>query len=321
MTSPYLDLPCRSVDEALRDRYSTEAMHMTDPIMILIAEEERLRTRAIAADQAGDEEAMETYDQAAGVLLDRIHATEPTSIENAAALLALQIGRPKGFPEERYELGDRVVAFLQRFARSGGGARPIATAPITPGEYFHCLVRLDGAEVDGYAEDRSGWICGRWNGEQWADDDGRIVHPTLWAPLPGRSDETRMSKEREGRAMKMQITDLPFVADVPEPGRRRKTRRCFWRVEPTGDYERDCITGHLYAINYMRYEIAHPGEPGFLPTIVQEMDMRQREPIASGIEVGFLSSISRASVHGLGAEVRQYNSVCRMAGFNPPLGE
>jgi len=60
----------------------------------------------------------------------------------------------------------------------GSGASPIATAPIAANrEFGPCLLWPTAT-----GEER--WVIGRWNGEEWCDDDCWVFAPTLWAPLP-----------------------------------------------------------------------------------------------------------------------------------------
>ena len=90
------------------------------------------------------------------------------------------------------------------------------------------------------------------------------------------------------------IESLPFVRDRA-PNSRTNMRRCFWHVEPTGEYDKDCRTGARFALDFLRYEAA--GEPGsgYLALIVK--DMPAGAP--TGIEVGFLQTIGYAAQFGL----------------------
>jgi hypothetical protein len=83
------------------------------------------------------------------------------------------------------------------------------------------------------------------------------------------------------------ISDLPFVVDCSDGAGRR-----FWCVEPTGDYEEDCDTGHRYALAYLHYQA---GEASALQWIVAAMP---REKL-TGIEIGFLSVVAHAAEAGL----------------------
>jgi hypothetical protein len=60
--------------------------------------------------------------------------------------------------------------------------RPIDSAPVKAGEEFGpCLLLAPSASFD---PPLTPWIMGGWDGENWYDLDGPIVHPTHWAPLP-----------------------------------------------------------------------------------------------------------------------------------------
>jgi hypothetical protein len=56
---------------------------------------------------------------------------------------------------------------------------PIDMAPIKPGEYFEPCLLTPGAGDE--------WTTGRWNGWEWADDDGNVLTPTAFALLPRRT--------------------------------------------------------------------------------------------------------------------------------------
>jgi len=87
------------------------------------------------------------------------------------------------------------------------------------------------------------------------------------------------------------IESLPFVEDrVPKS--QTDIRRCFWNVQPTGDYGEDCNTGQKFAIEYLRYQVSFDSG-GHLAFIVGHMP---RE--TTGIEVGFLSIIDIAAKSG-----------------------
>lgn len=70
-------------------------------------------------------------------------------------------------------------------------------------------------------------------------------------------------------------------------------------MSPSGDYAVDCRTGEEYAVAYLRYRAIDKCTAPSLPSIVadQTRDL-------SGIEVGFLSMIDYAEVHGLIAAER-----------------
>lgn len=82
---------------------------------------------------------------------------------------------------------------------------------------------------------------------------------------------------------------LPFVVDrkragLPPPT-GEQSPRCFWRVSPIGDYERDIETGNRLAVKYLD----RGGWPP-LQWIVADMP---RE--LTGVEVGFLRLIGLAA--------------------------
>jgi hypothetical protein len=84
------------------------------------------------------------------------------------------------------------------------------------------------------------------------------------------------------------VASLPFVADRA-PNSRSNLRRCFWNVQPTGNYNEDCHTGYGFAIEYLRYRQEREESTPLLPSIVHDMPKgREREPSHYGIEVGFL---------------------------------
>src|ERR1700722_16908709 len=96
------------------------------------------------------------------------------------------------------------------------------------------------------------------------------------------------------------IESLSFVLDRA-PHSRTNVNRCFWAVQPTGDYGHDCQLGGDLAIEYLRFQAEEarllPGSPhGDLGLIVQDMPSEH-----TGIEVGFLHLIDHAARHGLSA--------------------
>lgn len=69
--------------------------------------------------------------------------------------------------------------------------------------------------------------------------------------------------------------------------------RCFWNVQPTGNYGADSALGQKLALEYLDFEAADRGGPGHLQMIVNDMP----RPIG-GIEVGFLTLVSYAAAAG-----------------------
>ena len=97
------------------------------------------------------------------------------------------------------------------------------------------------------------------------------------------------------------ITTLPFVQD-------RDGTRCFWAVEPTGDYTADCRTGQEYALLFLDYSARSEGG-AILQLIVPDMPKEQ-----SGIEIGFLELVSFAAAAGLprAVSIMDYWHRCEM---------
>lgn len=92
---------------------------------------------------------------------------------------------------------------------------------------------------------------------------------------------------------------LPFTAHrdgklLPKPT-GDQLPRCFWHVQPTGDYAVDCRTGQQYALAYLDYEEGDVGGSGVLNLIVQDMP---RE--LSGIEHAFLQMVCFQAKAGKG---------------------
>jgi hypothetical protein len=76
-------------------------------------------------------------------------------------------------------------------------------------------------------------------------------------------------------------------------------RRCFWNVQPTGDFEEECKLGQRLAIEYLRYRRTDPHGHGELGFIVRDMP-----PDHTGVEVAFFHIIDRAAEAGLDAAER-----------------
>ncbi len=64
-------------------------------------------------------------------------------------------------------------------------------------------------------------------------------------------------------------------------------------VKSTGDYAADCVTGQRLALEYLAYEEADKGGPGYLPSIVADMPRK-----LTGIEVAFLGMVAYAAASG-----------------------
>ena len=88
---------------------------------------------------------------------------------------------------------------------------------------------------------------------------------------------------------------LPFVADLPEPDADGQ-RRCFWSVEPTDDFARDCATGGRYG-RLAVAEMARLGTGWLLQDIVWAM-VRQGDRRHKGLVLGFCAEVERALLAG-----------------------
>ncbi|HXW22031.1 MAG TPA: hypothetical protein VEK14_03915 [Rhodomicrobium sp.] len=93
------------------------------------------------------------------------------------------------------------------------------------------------------------------------------------------------------------ISMLSFVADrggeASSKSRRKPQRRCFWRVDATGDYGRDCKLGTRLALEYLTFEEADRDGGGILQCIVADMP---RE--LTGVEIAFLQMVAFAAAAG-----------------------
>ena len=87
------------------------------------------------------------------------------------------------------------------------------------------------------------------------------------------------------------MLSLSFVTDK-RPGSRGP--RCFWNVEPTGDYTADCEKGHELALEAVAC-IRKERFDYLLNWIVEDMPRGEE---MTGIEVGFLSSVAHIAAHG-----------------------
>lgn len=86
------------------------------------------------------------------------------------------------------------------------------------------------------------------------------------------------------------LDTLPFTAmrngiELPQATKGQRPR-CFWHVQPTGNYRADCQTGQEYALAYLEYEGNDLSGPGFLNWIVEDMPREM-----SGIEHSFLQMV------------------------------
>jgi hypothetical protein len=75
------------------------------------------------------------------------------------------------------------------------------------------------------------------------------------------------------------VESLSFVTDRA-PKSSTNVRRCFWNVQPTGDFVEDCKLGQRLAIEYLRYRRTDPHGHGVLGFMVRDMP-----PNHTGVEV------------------------------------
>ena len=87
----------------------------------------------------------------------------------------------------------------------------------------------------------------------------------------------------------IEITDLPFVKDMPEP-----TGRLFWVVKPNGNYRDECLIGKSYALDALQYLLTQDLAP-LLSWVVGDMPPSESR---SGIEFGFLTTIADYAAYG-----------------------
>jgi hypothetical protein len=86
-----------------------------------------------------------------------------------------------------------------------------------------------------------------------------------------------------GKAESHPITTLSFVQDRPEG-------RCFWAVEPTGDWIDDCVAGETLAHEAIEFMRAHQ-QTALLGLVVKAMGRDAGD--LDGIAVGFLGVIAQ----------------------------
>lgn len=85
--------------------------------------------------------------------------------------------------------------------------------------------------------------------------------------------------------MSSRLDGLPFVQDTPG------SARVFWKVQPTGDYAKDCETGRGYARATRDY-LLDGGAPSVLGQIASAMPPRPW----SGVETGYFQGIASAAM-------------------------
>ncbi|MBZ9919118.1 hypothetical protein LB517_10705 [Mesorhizobium sp. BR1-1-12] len=110
------------------------------------------------------------------------------------------------------------------------------------------------------------------------------------------TSNVKVQTKRAGAKQPHPADDLSFMH--PRPG---GNGICYWNVEPTGSYSRDCDKGHQLAQEYLNYIGRHPtnGNTTLLGCIVNDMcRVRQEERKPSrnhvtGLEVGFLLEVNR----------------------------
>lgn len=95
--------------------------------------------------------------------------------------------------------------------------------------------------------------------------------------------------EHQPNARRPSWETLSFVGTrkKSEPGHPRH----WWRVEPTGDYIKDCELGTRLGLEYLTFEEADQGT--HLQLIVADMPRK-----LTGLEIGFLSAVSQAASAG-----------------------
>lgn len=104
------------------------------------------------------------------------------------------------------------------------------------------------------------------------------------------------------------ITELSFVADRYGPSLRgHHPGRCFWNVQGSDDYGKDCNLGTRLALEFLDYEETNEG-CSILQWIVGDMP----RPL-TGIEIGFLTLVSFSAGAGAheGRRISAYWDKCR----------
>lgn len=104
-----------------------------------------------------------------------------------------------------------------------------------------------------------------------------------------------MPKANQGRittspARQASILDLPFVRNCTLAEQRAgRGKRIFWSVKPTGDWQKDCEIGELYAALALDYMVN--ADMTVLSWIAT--DMAHDAPSKCGIRAGFMNRIGR----------------------------
>ena len=121
---------------------------------------------------------------------------------------------------------------------------------------------------------------------------------------PSRKKGARRLRRGSMTSLKRAELALPFFRE-----RTRTKDACWWHVEPTGQYSKDCSTGEKYAEALMPLMHCVAG-PIFLPRIFGDMikavgrrrgATRLRGDRLSGIEIGFMIGLGRLIVAGTAA--------------------
>jgi hypothetical protein len=91
-----------------------------------------------------------------------------------------------------------------------------------------------------------------------------------------------------------ELYPLPFL------NAEASTGSCTWDVTPTGDHAADCVTGHCYAIEFLKSCDGTVGWVSLLPHIVADMIRAgtngtsvDGHPKVNGIVIGFMGVIGR----------------------------
>jgi hypothetical protein len=99
----------------------------------------------------------------------------------------------------------------------------------------------------------------------------------------------------------------PFHKRYPMPffkgqSRKLKTRPSYWRIEPTGNYGKDCKRGAALAVRFLKSCDGTYGWIYLLPAIVADMVRAgptgcnpNGEPAVNGLIIGFMEVISKAA--------------------------
>lgn len=127
-------------------------------------------------------------------------------------------------------------------------------------------------------------------------------------PTQNSTSNVKVQTRRAPAKMPNPADDLSFMHRKMPVG----SGICYWNVEATGSYGRDCDKGHELAQEYLRYIGEHPtnGNTTLLGCIVNDMcRVRQEERKPSGnhltgVEIGFLGEVNRYTMATMVAVVK-----------------